>query len=103
MPNVASLSIDAKSADGATFNVGLEIGAPYQIEEGEWACPVTLRGLHEGLPDIRGVDSFQALCLAIGLALTLLQNFVDKGGTLSAHGDRLALEAYALGAARSQG
>ncbi len=100
MPTVANLSIAAKAAEGEAFEIELEIGAPYCTETGEWACPVGLQGLYDDLPDVRGEDSFQALCLAIGLAQKLLQDFVDEGGTLSVDGDRFPLESYAFGAAR---
>jgi hypothetical protein len=39
-----------------------------------------LRGLYEGLMPVRGEDSLQALCLALGLAGKLLRGFVAEGG-----------------------
>ncbi|THD60988.1 hypothetical protein [Phenylobacterium sp.] len=71
----------------------LQIGAPYHCNTGEWACPVDL-SLYEGLSDIRGEDSYQALCLAIRFAQNLLQGFVDDGGKLLVGGEPFPIEAY---------
>ncbi|MDR3495084.1 MAG: hypothetical protein P4L82_10825 [Ancalomicrobiaceae bacterium] len=40
------------------------MGAPDQVAESAWACPVPLHGLHDGLADVRGVDFWQAMQLA---------------------------------------
>ncbi|HEY3814159.1 MAG TPA: hypothetical protein VGL66_13120 [Caulobacteraceae bacterium] len=96
MPVVASISIDAVSPEGETFVVELAVGMPYQCETGEWACPVALGGLYDRLSDIRGEDSFQALCLAIRLAQDLLQDFCEKGGKLLMGTEDFPLEAYAF-------
>jgi hypothetical protein len=93
---VAQLTLEATSADGDHFAISLEIGTPYRRESGEWACPVALHGLMDKLSDICGEDSFQALCLAIGLAQSLLQGFRDGGGTLRVEGDDFPLEAYSF-------
>jgi hypothetical protein len=87
MPIVANVLISAKSPDGEVFVIGLEIGAPYPRETGEWACPVALRGLYDRLPDVAGLDSLQALCHAIGLAQSLLRDFREKGGILLLDGE----------------
>ncbi len=92
---VAGLSIDAVSADGDAFTIELEIGTPYQCDTGEWACPLALRGLHDRLSDARGIDPFQALCMASALALTHLQDFTINGGLLP----DFQIDAYAFGAA----
>jgi hypothetical protein len=94
---VAGISIDAVSPKGEAFVVTLQIGTPYQLETGEWACPLALGGLYDQLADTRGEDSFQALCLAIALAQNLLQSFRDEGGRLLSGSDDFPLEAYWFG------
>ena len=54
--------------DGSRRSVRLRIGKPYFVAEGEWACPLELQGFERRHPDMRGVDSLQALALAITLA-----------------------------------
>jgi len=60
--------------DGRQFEITVDIGQPYQwgTDPEEWACQVALRGLHENLPDVHGLDAFQAFCLAARFVLTLL-------------------------------
>ena len=96
---MASLRLDAEAHHGARFPITVEIGAPYQCETGEWACPVALVGLYERLSDARGHDSFRALCMAASLAQDLLRTFQEKGGVLLIEGDRFQLEPYAFGPA----
>ncbi|WP_414058216.1 DUF6968 family protein, partial [Staphylococcus aureus] len=56
------------------------VGKPYAELDGErWACPVFLEGLDRRGPDIRGIDSMQALTLAIHFAQSALQSFVGQG------------------------
>jgi hypothetical protein len=93
-PTVASISIDAVSPDGEAFVIDLAVGTPYQCEAGDWACPIALDGLYSRLLDQHGVDSFQALCLAIRLAANLLQAFREKGGKLLDGTEDFPLEAY---------
>jgi hypothetical protein len=59
----------------------VEIGQPYQVAEGEWACPVKIRGLYDSLCDIHGQDSLQTLCLAASLVRSLTA-FVKGGGRM---------------------
>ncbi len=66
--------------DGSEVETVARLGRPYRAEGGEWACPVSLDGLHDGLRDARGEDSLQALCLAASLLRQLLEHFLDDGG-----------------------
>ncbi len=93
---IAKLTIDARSAEGQTFVIELQVGTPYQPETGEWACPVALNGLYEQLREICGDNSFQAICLAIRLAQEMLTDFREKGGKLLVDGDDFPLEAYSF-------
>ena len=79
---VATATLDCVNALGERQEVTVEIGRPYRAAEGEWACPVAIRGFYNSLPDVRGEDSLQALCLAASLVRMLLKGFVDDGGKI---------------------
>src|SRR5258705_9849211 len=82
MNAVVTTRLDCFSPDGERREVIVEIGQPYQAPEGEWACPVKIRGLYDSLCDIHGQDSLQALCLAASLVRSLLTGFVEGGGRI---------------------
>ena len=67
---------------GERVQVVATIGLPYQVGPEEWACPVSLAGLHERLHEAHGGSSLQALCLAASLLRQLLTSFVEDGGQL---------------------
>jgi hypothetical protein len=79
---IAGKTIYAIDADGRGFEIHLMVGKPYPHEHGDWACPLALEGLHGRFPDIRGVDSWQSLVLALKLSRNLLEYFVEDGGKL---------------------
>lgn len=81
---IAERVIYAVDNDARGFDVGIMIGKPYQTDfkYGDWACPVALIGLHGRFPDMYGVDSWQALIVAVRLVKALLTNFVEEGGKL---------------------
>ena len=79
---VVTTNVDCVSPLGERRQVTVEIGRPYRAPEGEWACPVAVRGLHNRLPDVRGEDSLQALCLAASLVRMLLAGFIEDGGKI---------------------
>src|SRR5262245_9666671 len=68
--------------DGERIEVTVAIGHPYPTISGDWACPVEIDGLHGRLADMHGIDSLQALCLAIRLAGRLLHAFEASGGRI---------------------
>ena len=80
MNAVVTTKLDCFSPEGDHREVVVEIGRPYQAAEGEWACPVKIRGLYDHLCDIHGQDSLQALCLAVSLVRSLLTGYVEGGG-----------------------
>lgn len=100
---IAKLELEGQLQDQEPFPIVVEIGSPYlkSTDPDEWWCPVSVAPLHEKLHDAIGGDSFQALCLAVALALDLLQGFREKGGILrfEKDGDEVPLEAFAFGAA----
>jgi len=96
---IASLSIDAIPIKGGPFSIEIEIGTPYQQEPDVWRCPVELNGLYDNLAEAAGIDSFQALCLAISLVQELLHGFCADGGKLLQDGEDFSLQGYSFGAA----
>jgi hypothetical protein len=82
---IAEKVIYAVDKDGRGFDIGLQIGPPHRIDSphADWACPVAMIGLHGRFPDMQGVDSWQALILAVDLVQKLLATFVEvQGGKL---------------------
>jgi len=77
---IAERKLVAEHPKKGKFPLHVRIGRPYSELNGErWACPVFLEGLDRRGPDIRGIDSLQALTLAILFARTTLQSFVEGG------------------------
>lgn len=58
--------------NGEQIRITLRIGRPYLNNDTPptWACPVALEPQFGRLSDIKGEDSFQALCLASHFVLT---------------------------------
>jgi hypothetical protein len=77
---VASRKLWAECPKRGGFEIEVQLGAPYQASDVDWACPVGITGLYEHLADQHGIDSWQALMLARNLARTLLNGFIDDGG-----------------------
>jgi hypothetical protein len=80
---IAEKVIYAVDKDGRGFDIGLQIGRPYKRTDSlhdEWVCPVALVGLVRPLPGVRGVDSWQAVVLALDLAKNILAAFVESDG-----------------------
>lgn len=68
--------------DGNAKRVKVAIGAPYPISPQEWGCAVLLVGFYGELREQRGVDSWQAMQLALRLVVQLLDDFTHSGGKL---------------------
>jgi len=79
---IASRTLLARDENGLEFELTIAVGAPYEISENEWACPASMEGLHARLHDMHGVDSWQALQLALNAVGQLLVYFVKDGGQL---------------------
>jgi hypothetical protein len=62
--NIVKTPIDCLGSKGERYTLVVELGRPYRVSTVEWACPVKIRGLYDRLPDVRGGDALQALCLA---------------------------------------
>jgi hypothetical protein len=67
---------------GERVTVTVAVGHPYPTTAGDWACPLEISGLHGRLKDIVGIDSLQALTLAIRMARDLLSSFGADGGRI---------------------
>lgn len=78
----ASMSLQGSLEGKELFPIDIKIGTPYEVDEDDWACSVSVNPLFGRLGDQHGVDSFQALFLAMKLALSLLKGFTEKGGSL---------------------
>ena len=79
---IAEKTIFAVTAKGEKQWLRVAVGRPYQVDDVSWACPVQLDGLHNKLRDAVGVDSWQALGLAVGLIRQLLGYYLEDGGKL---------------------
>ena len=69
------------TAGGERSTVRIAVGVPAQTEAGEYACPVTMEGLHERR-EARGEDAYQSLVLGLRLIRQLVRCFVEDGGTV---------------------
>lgn len=78
---IATREFRASHPGRGEFTITLRIGAPYRSDD-DWACAVALEGLIDNLKPQHGVDSWQALVLAVYLARTVLARFVEAGGKI---------------------
>jgi hypothetical protein len=76
---IAETSCTVKTPSGEVRDVQVRIGCPYQISETEAACPVAVDGLYENIPDIHGIDTFQALILAIEFVRSIMTGLNSRG------------------------
>lgn len=77
---VAAAEFVFQRADGDKRPVQIRIGAPYAVSAVEWACPSEILGYEPRYPDASGATSLQALCLAVGLVRSRVEDFMAKGG-----------------------
>jgi hypothetical protein len=91
---IAERKIYSISSDGQKKILRIGIGQPYQVDDVSWACPVKVDGLHKKLRDSVGIDSWQALGLAIALVRQLLGYYVEDGAELywEEGGEKVLLE-----------
>jgi len=91
---IAERVIYAVDNDSRGFEIRLMIGKPYPDPPNAWACPVAMVGLQGAFPDMHGVDSWQALTLALQVIDRLLTYFVEDGGKLywEENGNDLAID-----------
>ena len=82
MSYLASVDLIAVDQAGNRVPVTFRLEAPEKVSSEEWRCRVSLDGLKDGLDFIHGADSMQALSLALRLAVSLLRDFIARGGRL---------------------
>jgi len=80
--NIAERKLFSISPDGQKKILKITIGKPYQVDDVSWACSVNIEGLYKKLKDQVGIDSWQALSLAIALVRQLLGYYVEDGAKL---------------------
>jgi hypothetical protein len=99
--SIATLSLIGRRPNGEAFPILLSVGAPYrntEVDVEEWRCSVSLEPLYSCLAHAAGVDSVQALCMALSLGIDLLGKFVEDGGSLlNDDGTEFPLQSYAFG------
>jgi hypothetical protein len=82
MRTLASRDLVGERPNGERIDIRVRVGQPYQVNDVSWACPVTLDGVDPQLADMHGIDSWQALLLAISLVRSRLEHFLETGGKL---------------------
>jgi hypothetical protein len=81
MDVVAEHRLLALYPDGAAMPVCLRVGRPRPYPLGDWVCPIQAEGLRiwEGPREFCGVDSWQALMLALRLLREMLAAEIEAG------------------------
>ena len=77
---VAASAFIFQSTDGAKRRVRARVGKPYKEAPLMWRCPSEIRGFERRYPDFTGVNSMQALTLAMAALRARIEDFLDKGG-----------------------
>jgi hypothetical protein len=79
LDKIVEVTVVFEDQFGGRTNGAIYLGRPYP-DEGGWSCPVGLVGLDLRLPDISGINSLQALALALGLIHARLSSWFERGG-----------------------
>lgn len=75
---IAQRSIYSVDKSGNTRLVVIKIGKPRNVNK-LWEIHVVLEGMSEKTYLIKGVDSFQAVCLALGFIRNVLEKHISEG------------------------
>jgi hypothetical protein len=75
-------NLHAVSPDGLWHEVTLTVLMPSPRSGGGWRAPVRLKGLEDRVHNIAGMDSWQALSLAMRFAGARLDHFIEDGWKL---------------------
>ena len=97
MEPIASITLTAVPATGDSFEFTIALRTPFRDDDGIWRCSATMDPLQRRLSPAGGVDSLQAICLAIALVRSLLEAFQADGGSFLFDGERWTLEGYPMG------
>ena len=79
METIADRNLYYVSQDDETCLVMIKIGKPRFVNE-LWEIYVALDGLYDKTYLIKGVDSFQAVCLAMAFVRNVLEKYIEQGG-----------------------
>lgn len=83
---IAKQDLIFEKSSGEKFSVSIQIGTPYEVKDGKGSdfarCPVFIKGLHKKPHDVAGLDTFQALTLAIAHVRDMLKYFVEDGNKI---------------------
>jgi uridine kinase len=78
---IAETKLIMRDKDGRRREIHIKIGRPYELPDGDAACPLSMDGLYGKVHDIHGIDTFQALVLAVGFVRLTLRALEKKGAT----------------------
>jgi len=80
---VSEKTLSAIRSDGQRRDIAVAVGVPFKDNRFKtWACPVKADGLFNGLSDLHGTDPSQAFRRSRAFLISLLHDFLDKGGSL---------------------
>jgi len=75
--------LSAIRSDGEMFVVTVALGIPYKDDNwNSWACSVEAEGLFTGVATLRGINSWRAYRHSQSFVVSLLHDFLEKGGRL---------------------
>lgn len=95
---IAKLEFFLASASDEKIPVSAEVGTPYITLDGFWRAPIWLNGfVGDPTPEINGLDSFQALYLALERIRNGLSSLVAQGHRfVNEEGTEISLEKYLM-------
>jgi len=77
--SIAERTFDLEMPTGKRVRFTASFGPIYQAGE-DYRCPVRFFGWVDSPPDIHGIDSLQALLLAVNLSNSILKSLIERGG-----------------------
>jgi hypothetical protein len=95
---VATTSFLLLRADGTRTQITVVVGRPYSVDEHEARCPVKIEALEPQYSDICGVDTVQALSLALQFVRLRLEDQLERGHQLADLNDRERYDRASLAA-----
>ncbi|MCG6971358.1 MAG: hypothetical protein LJE85_16450 [Gammaproteobacteria bacterium] len=78
---IAQRDVVCVNRAGEAQTVKIKISRPRSVNQ-LWETYVEMEGLYDKTFLIKGVDSFQAICLAMGFVRNALEKYLEEGGRL---------------------
>lgn len=78
---IAQRNVVCVNPSGEVQTVKIKISRPRAVNQ-LWESYVEMEGLYDQTFLVKGVDSFQAICLAMGLVRNALEKYLKEGGRL---------------------